>query len=82
MGGLRALRSDRVVEVRGRGLMVGIELDTPARPVCEALLERGVLCKDTRETVIRLTPPLVIGEAEIDWLIEQVEAVLGSSQVP
>ena len=82
MRGLRALRSDRVVEVRGRGLMVGIELDTPARPVCEALLERGVLCKDTRETVIRLTPPLVIGEAEIDWLIEQVEAVLGSSQVP
>ncbi|MCC7010111.1 MAG: ornithine--oxo-acid transaminase [Acidobacteria bacterium] len=74
---LRALRSPVVREVRGRGLLVGIELTEPARPYCERLLERGVLCKETHERVIRIAPPLVIGESELEWMIEQVRAAFG-----
>ena len=57
---LRTLRSPDIVEVRGRGLWIGIELRTPARPYCEALKEQGILCKETHDRVIRLAPPLVI----------------------
>jgi ornithine--oxo-acid transaminase len=76
---LRGLDSPRIREVRGRGLMIGVEIDAahgPARPFCEALMRRGVLCKETHEQVIRLAPPLVIAESEIDWLGEQLTAVL------
>ena len=52
-------------------------LNTAARPFCEALRDRGVLCKETHETVIRIAPPLVIGREDLDWGLEQVEAVLG-----
>ncbi len=79
MDGLRAIASDRVREVRGRGLFVGIEFTEqagPARDYCEALLARGVLTKETRQQVMRLAPPLVIERDEIDWLLEQLEAVL------
>jgi len=79
LDGLRAIDSDRVVEVRGRGLLVGIQLDEaggPARPVCEALLRRGILCKETKEYVMRFAPPLTIEPDEIDWLVEQIAAVL------
>ncbi len=77
--GLRSIDSDRIVEVRGRGLLAGIEIAEaagPARPFCEALMRRGVLCKETREQVLRLAPPLVIEADEIDWLVEQLRAVL------
>jgi ornithine--oxo-acid transaminase len=73
---LKKMEGADVVEVRGRGLWIGIELKVPARPYCEALLERGVLCKETHETVIRLAPPLVIEKADLDWGLEQVEAVV------
>jgi ornithine--oxo-acid transaminase len=73
---LRGLRSPHVVEVRGKGLWIGIELDTAARPFCEALKQRGVLCKETHEHVIRLAPPLVISKADLDWGLEQIRAVL------
>ncbi len=76
MAGLRGIGSPIVTEIRGRGLFVGIEIDRPARPFCEALMQRGVLCKETHEHVIRLAPPLVIEAAEIDWLVEQFAAVL------
>lgn len=79
MNGLQAIDSDRVVEIRGRGLLVGIEIDAAAgaaRPFCEALMHRGVLCKETREQVLRLAPPLVIDADEVDWLVEQLQAVL------
>jgi ornithine--oxo-acid transaminase len=78
--GLRRIRSPRVHDVRGRGLLVGIEIDPatgPARDYCERLLGLGVLSKDTHEQVIRLAPPLVIGREEIDWLIAQLQIVLG-----
>ncbi len=73
---LKALRSSRIVEVRGRGLWLAIELNQPARPVCEALSARGVLCKETHERVIRIAPPLVISREDLDWGLEQIETVL------
>jgi ornithine--oxo-acid transaminase len=76
---LGALRAPAVVEIRGRGLLLGIEIAAAmgtAREYCERLLERGVLAKDTHEQVIRLAPPLVVGKEELDWLVAQVEAVL------
>ena len=71
--------SDAVVEIRGRGLWVGIELHEaagPARRYCEQLLQEGVLCKETHDRVIRLAPPLVITIDEIDWAFERLEKVL------
>ena len=73
---LRAIDARIVREVRGRGLWIGIELDRPARPVCEALKDRGVLCKEARERVIRLSPPLVITAEQIDWAADQIGEVL------
>ena len=73
---LRRMRSERIIEVRGKGLWLGIELNVPARPLCEALKDRGVLCKETHETVIRLAPPLVISPDDLAWGIDQIEAVL------
>jgi len=75
---LRRIESPLIREVRGRGLLVGIELTVAARPLCEALARRGVLCKDTHDDTLRLTPPLVIDEATLCWLGDQVEAVLMS----
>jgi ornithine--oxo-acid transaminase len=74
---LRALKSPYITEVRGKGLMVGIELNTAARPFCEALWARGVLCKETHHKVIRFAPPLVVDEADLMWAVEQLESVLG-----
>ncbi len=73
---LKPLEGGLVREVRGRGLLVGLELTAPARPYCERLMERGVLCKETHDFVIRLAPPLVITEEELLWMAEQVRAVL------
>lgn len=73
---LRNLRSAHIVEVRGRGLWIGIELNSPARPFCQALKLRGVLCKETHSSVIRLAPPLVIDKADLEWGLSQIRAVL------
>jgi ornithine--oxo-acid transaminase len=73
---LRALRSPQIAAVRGKGLWLALELNGPARPFCEALKERGVLCKETHETVIRLAPPLVIDRADLDWGIDQIAVVV------
>jgi ornithine--oxo-acid transaminase len=73
---LRTMRSERVVEVRGRGLWLAIELNVPARPICEALRDRGVLCKETHETVIRIAPPLMISREDLGWGLAQIEEVL------
>jgi ornithine--oxo-acid transaminase len=73
---MRAMRSPHIVEVRGKGLWIGIELNRPARPFCEALKQRGVLCKETHERVIRLAPPLIISKADLEWGLEQIRAVL------
>ena len=70
------LRSPLIREVRGKGLWIGIELNTSARLYCEALKDLGVLCKETHDTVIRLAPPLVIAREEVDWATEQIRRVL------
>jgi ornithine--oxo-acid transaminase len=73
---LRTLRSPDLKEVRGRGLWIGIELHSLARPYCEALKEEGLLCKETHERVIRIAPPLVITREEIDWAFERIKKVI------
>ena len=77
---LYGLDSARITEVRGSGLFIGIEINSSlgsARAVCEALMERGILSKETHETVVRLAPPLTISKAEIDWAMDQIRAVVG-----
>lgn len=76
---LRDMRSPMIKEVRGRGLFIGIEIDparASARQVCEQLMRRGVLSKETHHTVVRLAPPLVITKEQLDWALEQLRAVL------
>jgi ornithine--oxo-acid transaminase len=73
---IKNLRSPHVVEVRGKGLWIGIELNTAARPFCEKLKQRGVLCKETHSAVIRLAPPLIISKADLAWGLDQIRAVL------
>ncbi|HEY7460738.1 MAG TPA: ornithine--oxo-acid transaminase [Gemmatimonadota bacterium] len=75
---LRKIKSPHVKEIRGRGLLVGIELDGPARPYCEALKEQGVLCKETHDKVLRIAPPLVIQPSDIDWGLERIQRVLSA----
>ncbi len=75
---LADFKNPRVVEIRGKGLMVGIELDQPARPFCEALFSKGVLCKETHDKVIRFAPPLVVSEADLDWALDQLIEVLSA----
>ena len=68
MSALRALQSPFVVDVRGKGLLVGVEIDAKlasAREVCEVLLKHGVLSKDTHHTVVRFAPPLTMSSAEL-----------------
>jgi ornithine--oxo-acid transaminase len=65
--------------VRGKGLWIGIELNSPARPYCEALKQEGVLCKETHDRVIRIAPPLVIERGDIDWAFERFRSVIERS---
>ncbi len=78
-GRLDRIESEYIKEVRGKGLFIGVELNVEARPFCEALRDRGILCKETHETVIRFAPPLVITKDEIDWAMEHIEQVLMSN---
>ncbi|MGC2539172.1 MAG: ornithine--oxo-acid transaminase [Candidatus Sulfotelmatobacter sp.] len=73
---LQTLRSSDLKEARGKGLWIGIELRSPARPYCEALKEEGILCKETHDRVIRIAPPLIIRREEIDWAFEQIARVI------
>ena len=76
---LREIDSPHVKEVRGRGLLIGVELTDEAggaRRFCEALMERGLLCKETHHTVIRFAPPLVITKEDIDPALKHIEEVL------
>ena len=76
LGKLKTLRAPHIVEVRGRGLWIGIELTGSARPYCERLKDEGILCKETHDHVIRVAPPLVIKRDEIDWAFEKFKKVL------
>ncbi len=76
LGRLQRIESEHIKEVRGKGLFIGVELHTKARRFCEALQERGILCKETHDNVIRFAPPLVISKEEIDWAMTHIEPVL------
>jgi len=76
---LRAFNSDKIKEIRGKGLWVGIEFHPQAgkaRVYCEKLMAMGMLCKDTHEQTMRLAPPLCITKEEIDWAMERLSNVL------
>jgi len=78
MGKLRSLKNPVIKEVRGKGLLIGLELKEKARPYAEQLKEKGLLCKETHGVVIRFAPPLTITKEELDWAFEQVQDVLES----
>ncbi len=76
---LREMRSPRVKEIRGRGLLIGVEIKEAhgtARPYCEKLMDLGILAKETHHQVIRFAPPLVITREEADWALERIARVL------
>ena len=81
LSNLSGIRAPQIKEVRGRGLMLAVEL-TPdaggARKYCETLMSMGLLCKETHQDTIRFAPPLVITREEIDWALERIEKVLRS----
>jgi len=72
---LLEIQHPQIAEVRGRGLFIGLQLKTAARPFCEKLKDLGLLCKETHETTIRFAPPLVIKKEELDWAIERIKQV-------
>lgn len=77
--GLKSLGDAKVREIRGRGLMIGMEFYPEvggARPYCEKLREKGLLCKETHDHIIRFAPPLVITQDEVDWALERIAAAL------
>ena len=77
--GLEAVGSPKVKEVRGRGLMIAVELHPHAggaRRICEALQVRGLLAKETHDHTIRIAPPLILTEPQADWIVEQFAGVL------
>jgi acetylornithine aminotransferase len=79
LAGLKTIQSPHIKEVRGRGLMIAMELFPEtggARPFCYKLADRGMLCKETHENTIRFAPPLVIKKEEVDWALKQIDAVM------
>ena len=79
LDGLSGIRSNTIREVRGRGLMLAVELHPEAggaRRYCQALQARGILAKDTHGHTIRIAPPLVISSDQVDWALEQIAATL------
>ncbi len=76
---LKEIKSPHIKEVRGKGLLIGVELVPEAggaRRFCEALRDKGILCKETHTHVIRFAPPLVIKQDELDWALERIGGVL------
>jgi len=77
--GLKQISNPLIREVRGKGLLIGMELLPEAggaRQYCEKLKEKGLLCKETHDHIIRFSPPLVITREQIDWALERIAAVL------
>ena len=72
---LASIDNPVIKEVRGRGLFIGVELHESARPYCEQLAARKLLCKETHDTVIRFAPPLIISKEDLEWAIAQIKAV-------
>jgi len=80
---LRAVNAPAVQEVRGRGLLIGVQIRAEypkARWFCERFMEQGILCKDAHEDVIRFAPPLVIERKDIDWAMDRIGPILASAR--
>jgi len=75
MGELRKIQNPKFREVRGKGLLIGIELTEKARPYCEKLMELGILAKETHDTVVRFAPPLIIKKEDLEWVLPKIEQV-------
>ncbi len=78
-GKLARIESEHIAEVRGKGLLIGVELKPSAggaRRFAEMLMKEGLLCKETHENVIRFAPPLVINRQDLDWALQRIEKVL------
>ena len=73
---LKQINNPFIKEIRGRGLFIGVEMKKPARPYCEQLKEKGLLCKETHENVIRFAPPLIIEKKDLDWAVTKIYEVL------
>ena len=72
---LKGVKAKSIEKVRGIGLWIGVVLDRPARPYCEALMEAGMLCKETHSNIIRIAPPLTIQRKDINWAMKRIEKV-------
>ncbi len=79
MAGLKALNHPHIVEVRGRGLIVGIEMDQDVRPLVGQALEHGLMLVNAGERVLRMVPPLIISEDEVDEAVARFAALLNSA---
>ena len=75
MGELKAMKYKSIKKVRGQGLFIGLVLNRPARPYCEALMAEGMLCKETHENVIRFAPPLVVSKKELSMALRKINKV-------
>jgi ornithine--oxo-acid transaminase len=69
---LRTIRHPKISDVRGRGLLIGIELTVAARSFCETLMNEGLLCKETHDRVVRFAPPLVTSREDLGWALEKI----------
>lgn len=76
MGELKKIDSPNIKEVRGKGLLIGVEMTGAARPYCEALMERGILAKETHDHVVRFAPPLVVSRKDLEWALKEISEVL------
>ncbi|MGO9093615.1 MAG: ornithine--oxo-acid transaminase [Bryobacteraceae bacterium] len=76
---LQKIRHPHIKELRGRGLLVGIELTVAARSYCERLMELGLLCKETHDYVIRLAPPLIVSQQDLAWAVGQVREAFSAA---
>ena len=79
LGLLQTIKSPLVSDVRGKGLFIGMEIDpalATAREVCERLMKKGLLSKETHETVVRFAPPLIVNREQLAWASDQVRDVL------
>ncbi len=78
---LKQIGNPLIREIRGKGLMIGVEFGPEAggaRQYCEKLKEKGLLCKETHDNIIRFAPPLIISKDIIDWAVEQIQSVIGT----
>jgi ornithine--oxo-acid transaminase len=78
---LKTLSTPSIKSVRGRGLWIGVDLDPSqktGREVCESLMEKGILSKETHHTVVRFAPPLMITRSEVDYALEIIKEVFAA----